>query len=67
MVAVLAQSDSLLRDDAEVYSQNIAEAFAEDGLEYEVCSCSGDEPAAVEEAIRYLNQRLSQSTDGCSL
>jgi methylenetetrahydrofolate dehydrogenase (NAD+) len=57
MVAVLAQSDSLLRDDAEVYSQNIAEAFAEDGLEYEVCSCSGDEPAAVEEAIRYLNQR----------
>lgn len=58
MVAVLAQSDSLSRVDAEVYSQNIAEAFAEDGIEYEVCRCSGDEPSVVEEAIRSLNQRL---------
>lgn len=57
MVAVLAQSEAASRLDAEVYSQNIAEAFAEDGIDYEVCRCAGDDPSLVEDTIRYLNQR----------
>jgi hypothetical protein len=45
------------RADAEVYSERIAEAFAEDGIQYEVCRCKGEEPADVEAAVQRLNAR----------
>lgn len=45
------------RVDAEEYSARISETFAEDGIQYEVCRCKGEEPADVEAAVRALNDR----------
>jgi methylenetetrahydrofolate dehydrogenase (NAD+) len=58
MVGILAQHASRpSADDAEIYSERIEETFAEDGIDYEVCRCPGEEPSDVEEAIRGMNAR----------
>jgi methylenetetrahydrofolate dehydrogenase (NAD+) len=60
MVGILAQQNAshpFLSTDAEIYSARIEETFAEDGIDYEVCRCTGEEPSDVEEAIRQVNDR----------
>jgi methylenetetrahydrofolate dehydrogenase (NAD+) len=56
LVGVMAHN-GLERADAEEYSARISETFAEDGIQYEVCRCKGEEPADVEAAVRALNDR----------
>jgi len=42
---------------SELYSEVIGDTFAEDGIQYEVYRCQGEEPADVETAIQELNAR----------
>lgn len=44
-------------DDAEVYSNNIAETLNQDGIEYELQRCQAMVPKDVEKVIRAMNQR----------
>lgn len=56
LVGILAQAGPY-RADSELYSERIAETFAEDGMVYELHRCPGESPADVEDVIRAMNQR----------
>ncbi|KAL7575456.1 hypothetical protein ACA910_007355 [Epithemia clementina (nom. ined.)] len=56
MVGILAEAGPY-RPDAEMYSRRIADTFAQDGIAYEICRCSGDSRDDVEAAIRTNNER----------
>jgi methylenetetrahydrofolate dehydrogenase (NAD+) len=54
LVGILAGQD---REDAELYSERIAEAFWEDGMEYELIRCPARERSQVEQLIQSTNDR----------
>lgn len=56
LVGLLAENGSD-RTDTDTYSSRIAETFAQDGIQYEVCRCKAEEPADVEAAVQRLNER----------
>ena len=56
MVGILADSGRP-REDAEVYSERIGRTFWEDGIDYEIFRCSGDQPSDVESVIKEANNR----------
>lgn len=57
LVGILA-SEGEFRQDAEMYSERIAETTYEDGIEYELVRCRGGERAHVERTIQEMNARM---------
>lgn len=56
LVGILA-SEGDFRQDAELYSERIAETCLQDGIEYELVRCRGSEMSQVENTIRQVNAR----------
>ena len=61
MVGILAD-EGIDRIDAEIYSSRISETFAQDGISYELCRCSGTTRDDVEAVIQSINER--EDVDG---